>query len=76
MFNFLDVVKWKNPQNWAEKQDVMVVEDSAGVYVSVRHVDENGFQSVSQEKMEDLKFVGKTTTYERYEELFQRCKDL
>ena len=72
MFNFLDVVKWKSPQNGAEKEDVMIVEDSEGVFVDVRHVTQEGFEGVSRERMEDLKFVGKCTAYERAEDIYER----
>jgi len=75
MFNKGDVVKWKNPQNWAERQDVMIVDDTVGVYVEVRHVDADGFQGVSQEKMEDLKFVSKAMDIERDSEIFERYKN-
>ena len=72
MFDFLDVVKWKNPQNEAERQDLMVVEDTTGVYVQVRHVEEDAFGNVSNELMEQLRKVGKTTAYEKAESLYKR----
>lgn len=74
MFNFLDVVKWKFPQNSAEREDIMVVEDSTGAFVQVRHIDENGIQGTSNERMEDLKSVGRCTSYERWEEIYNRYK--
>lgn len=76
MFKFLDVVKWKNPQDVLEREDVMVVEDTEGVYVEVRHVTEDGFGEVTHERMEDLKSVGRTTAYEQAEALYNRCKSL
>ena len=72
MFKFLDVVKWKNPQNGVEREDIMVVEDVTGVYVQVRHVGENEFLGVSNEKMEDLKYVGRTTAYEKACDVYNR----
>lgn len=75
MFNFLDVVKWKYPQNYAESQDMMVVEDVEGVFVSVRHLDEEGFQSVSHEKAEELKYVGRCTAYEKAEDIYNRYRN-
>lgn len=75
MFNFLDVVKWKYPQNYAESQDMMVVEDTEGVFVSVRHLSEDGFGNVSHEKAEDLKYVGRCTAYEKAEDVYGRYKN-
>ena len=75
MFKFLDVLKWKNPQNLAEREDVMVVEDTMGVYVEVRHIDETGFLGVSQEKMEDLRAVGTCTAYEAAEDILKRYRN-
>ena len=69
---FLDVVKWKNPQNHAESEDVMVVEDVMGVFVEVRHLDETGFLGTSNEKMEDLRVVGRCTAYEPSEGILKR----
>lgn len=69
---FLDVVKWKYPQNGAEREDVMVVEDVMGVYVQVRHVSETEFLGVSNERMEDLRVVGSCTAYEKAEEVYNR----
>lgn len=74
MFNKLDVVKWNNPQNFAEREDVMIVEDSMGVYVSVRHVTGDGLEGVSNERMEDLKYVGSCKDYERAEDVYERYK--
>ena len=76
MFNFLDVLKWKSPQNWGEREDVMVVEDTEGIYVTVRHVLEDGFGEVSHESAEDLKYVGRCTAYEKAEDIFERFKSL
>ena len=75
MFNYLDVVKWKDPQNYAEKEDLMVVEDTAGVFVSVRHLTKEGFENVSNERAEDLKYVGKCTAYEKAEDIYERYKN-
>ena len=75
MFKFLDVLKWKNPQNLAEREDVMIVEDTTGVYVEVRHLDETGFLGVSNERMEDLRAVGTCTAYEPAEEILKRYKN-
>lgn len=72
MFKYLDVVKWLNPQNEAERHDVMAVEGSEGVFVEVRHVSEDGFGSTSRERMEDLKFVGRYSSYEQPEEIYNR----
>ena len=72
MFKFLDVVKWKYPQNGAEREDIMVVEDVMGAYVQVRHLNETEFLSVSNEKMEDLKAVGTCTPYEKAEDVYRR----
>ena len=69
---FLDVVKWKNPQNIAEREDVMVVEDTMGVFVEVRHLDEDGFLGTSNEKMEDLRVVGRCTSYEPSADILKR----
>ena len=75
MFKFLDVLKWKNPQNLAEREDVMIVEDTTGVYVEVRHLDETGFLGVSNEKMEDLRAVGTCTAYEPAEDILKRYRN-
>ena len=72
MFNFLDVVKWNNPQNGVERADVMVVEDVMGTFVQVRHVAEDEFLETSNEKMEDLRFVGRCTAYEKASEVYNR----
>ena len=69
---FLDVVKWKYPQNGVEREDVMVVEDIMGVYVQVRHVSETEFLNVSNERMEDLRVVGSCTAYEQASEVYNR----
>lgn len=75
MFKFLDAVKWLNPQNEAEKEDIMVVEGSEGVFVEVRHLSEDGYGEVTRERMEDLKFVGRVSAYERAEEVYNRYKN-
>lgn len=75
MFKFLDVVKWKDPQNEAEKHDIMIVEDSEGVFVEVRHMTEDSFEQTSRERMEDLKYVGRCTAYERAEDIYKRYEN-
>lgn len=75
MFNFLDVVKWKDPQNAAEKDDVMVVEDTEGVYVQVRHITEDGFSDTAWENADAMKKVGRCTAYERAEVIYNRYKN-
>jgi hypothetical protein len=54
---------------------MMVVEDVEGVFVSVRHLDEDGFQSVSHEKAEELKYVGRCTAYEKAEDIYNRYRN-
>jgi hypothetical protein len=76
MFDFLDVVKWKNPQNAVEKEDVMVVEDTEGIYSEVRHVCEEGFSDISYEPSGDLKKVGKCTAYDKASEIVEKYKNL
>lgn len=70
--NFLDVVKWKYPQNGAEREDVMVVEDTMGAFAQVRHVSETEFLGVSNERIDDLRVVGRCTAYEKAEEVYNR----
>ena len=50
----------------------MVVEDTMGVFVQVRHVSETEFLGVSNERMEDLRVVGSCTAYEKAEEVYKR----
>lgn len=69
---FLDVVKWRNPQNWAENEDIMVVQETTGSYVDVYHVLEDGYGNKSTEKMEDLRVVGRCTAYEQASEIYKR----
>lgn len=74
MYNYLDILKWKSPQNWGEREDVMVVEDTEGIYVTVRHATEEGFGEVSHENAEDLKYVGRCTAYDKAEDIFERYR--
>ena len=69
---YLDVVKWKNPQNWAEREDIMVVQGTTGAYVEVYHVLEFEYGNKSTEKMEDLRVVGRCTAYEPAEDIYKR----
>lgn len=70
MFNFLDVVKWANPQLPIEQQDVMVVEDAdADGFIMVRHLQNN---QVSKEREINLKFVGRCSSYENIKDIIAR----
>lgn len=70
MFNFLDVVKWANPQLPIEQQDVMVVEDAnADGFIMVRHLQNN---QVSKEREINLKFVGRCSSYENTKDIIAR----
>ena len=52
----------------------MVVEDTEGIYVTVRHATEEGFGEVSHENAEDLKYVGRCTAYDKAEDIFERYR--
>lgn len=70
MFNFLDVVKWANPQLPIEQQDVMVVEDAdKDGFIMVRHLQNN---QVSKEREINLKFVGRCSSYENIKDIIAR----
>lgn len=70
MFNFLDVVKWANPQLPIEQQDVMVVEDAdADGFIMVRHLQNN---QISKEREINLKFVGRCSSYENTKDIIAR----
>lgn len=74
MFKYLDVLKWKNPSNWAEENELLVVEDSSGIFVEVRHLNEEGFaEETTKESFEDLEYVGRCRdSYERGEDIWER----
>lgn len=77
MFNQFDVVKWKYPQNPIEKDDVMIVEgQGVGAFVTVTHIVEDGYNGTSNERMEDLKYVGKSGNYERPEDVYERYHNI
>ena len=70
---FLDVVKWRNPVGTLESQDVMVVEDVDGDFLTVRHLS-TGKQDTEVANIfaRDIKVVGHCTAYEPIPDIIKR----
>lgn len=70
---FLDVVKWRNPVGTLESQDVMVVEDVDGDFLTVRHLSTGKHDTeVANIFARDIKVVGRCTAYEPIADIIKR----
>ena len=77
MYRYLDVLKWKNPGNPIEQQELLVVEDSSGIFVEVRHlIDGDYMEGTTKESFEDLDYVGHVTAYERPDEIWNKFRKM
>lgn len=70
---FLDVVKWNNPMGALERQDVMVVEDIDGDFLTVRHLNTGKEDSeVANIMARNVRVVGHCSAYEPIADIIKR----
>lgn len=74
-FRANDVVKWEEPKNQFESEDVMVVETTRGMYLEVFHINEDGYGAADTVAMEDVVRLGTIDPYDRPEEIFEKYRN-
>ena len=69
---YYDVVKWKNPADVYEKEDVMLATGGMGIYTEVTHLTEEGMDTVETVETEKLTVVGHAEAYDKPEEIYAK----
>lgn len=69
---YYDVVKWKNPEDIFEAEDVMLATGGMGIYTEVTHLNEDGMDFVETVETEKLRIVGHADTYDKPEDVYAK----
>ena len=69
---YYDVVKWRNPSDVYEKEDVMLATGGMGIYTEVTHLNEEGTDTVETVETERLTVVGHAETYDKPEDIYAK----